>query len=455
MMFNSQFADFYAVLTVLGVVVVLWVVISKWRMPAADNAHLLSVSQENLTGISAFLLAGSSVALSIGFAIVLSFHPILTVVFVAMFSGFALVEFISSFHLSRAWNQRRIGGVFFSIWMMIGGVAISILAGQSLLQIAESNAKAERLKQNQEYEAFLARKEYANQRVQELAITDSEVQAAKTALATLLPERERVQTTLDNCPKNYLTLCIKPNTAKLEAIDEKIAAQNAVIKRGNDYQAARQVANELNSTPIEAVPGANESSPGIEALALVLRSEAKVVGAYIFLALAIFCELSALIAFYLWGQSRFERSLPIEERVYNAYTHNVYNHTTTSTHNVLKEPNQKPQEPLKTPKTTSTHNVYTDVQKPSQEPAEPIETQNDDTHNALTDTEEKPQNDTLMSIFEKVKTDIQAGKMENPSFKQLQNTYSVTQKQAGAIRDMLLKAKLAVKDRTGKLVPVR
>ena len=444
MIFDSQFANFYAVITVLGIVIVLWVVISKWQMPANENAHLLSIPQENLTGIAAFLLAGSSVALSIGFAIVLSFHPILTVVFVSMFAGFALVEFISSFHLSRAWNQRRIGGVFFSIWMMIGGVAISILAGQSLLQIAESNAKAERLKQNAEYEAFLARKEYANTRVQELAITDSEVSAAKSALATLLPERERVQSILDKCPKNYITACIKPNTAKLEALDEKIAIQNAVIKRGNEYQAARQVANELNSTPIDAVPGANESSPGIEALALVLRSEAKVVGAFIFLALAIFCELSALIAFYLWGQSRFERSFAGE----HGYTHSVWRDGYTP----IQTTTQKPPKPIETRVPDSTHSVCKDVQKPIQEAEKPIKTQENDTHSVLTDSDE---NDELMGIFEKVKTDIENGQMDNPSFKRLQSTYKVSQKQAGVIRDMLLNAKLAVKDKSGQLVPVR
>lgn len=438
-MFDAQFADFYAVLTVVGLVVVLWVVISKWQMPSADNAHLLSVSQENLTGISAFLLAGSSVALSIGFAIVLSFHPILTVVFVAMFAGFALVEFISSFHLSRAWNQRRIGGVFFSIWMMIGGVAISILAGQSLLQIAESNAKAERLKQNQEYEAFLARKEYANQRVQELAITDSEVQTAKTALATLLPERERVQTTLDNCPKNYLTLCIKPNTTKLEAIDEKIATQNAVIKRGNDYQAARQVANELNSTPIEAVPGANESSPGIEALALVLRSEAKVVGAFIFLALAIFCELSALIAFYLWGQSRFERSFSGDGRVYEYYRQPMpmaapKNEISEKTHangipqsEAVLEPKQPPDE-----STTHANGIH----------------QNDETHaNGI-------QNDKEVILYEKLEKGVTEKELTNLSYPNIRQYLGIKNNSlVGKLRDKLVLNGLAVYDSTRKCIP--
>ena len=430
-MFDSQFANFYAVLTVLGIVVFLWIVISKWRVPTASDSHLLSTAQENLTGIAAFLLAGSSISLSIGFAIVLSFHPILTVVFVAMFAGFALIEFISAFHLSRAWQQRRIGGVMFCIWMMIGGVAISILAGQSLLQIAESNAKAERLKQNQEYEAFLARKEYANQRVQELAITDSEVAAAATALAALTADRERVQAALDGCPRNYLTNCIKPNTAKLSVIDEKIAIQTAIVKRGNEYKAARMVANELNSTPINAVPGANESSPGIEALALVLRAPAIIVGAYIFLALAIFCELSALIAFYLWGESRFERAYANEY----GYTHNVWTHENAPTQTTT----QNPLKPIKMSATDNAHNVCNDVQ------IKPIETSatEDDTHNVLS------------SVFEKVKEDIQSKKLDNPSFKNLQNGYEVTQKQARTIRDMILNAKLAVKDATGKLVVIR
>jgi hypothetical protein len=450
-MFDAQFTNFYAVLTVLGIVVLLWVIISKWQMPAANNAHLLSVSQENLTGISAFLLAGSSVALSIGFAIVLSFHPILTVVFVSMFCGFALVEFISSFHLSRAWNQRRIGGVMFSIWMMIGGVAISILAGQSLLQIAESNAKAERLKKNAEYEAFLARKEYANQRVQELAITDSEVQAAKTALATLLIERERVQKLLDACPHNHITLCIKPNTAKLEALDGKIATQNAVIKRGNEYQAARQVANELNSTPIDAVPGANESSPGIEALALVLRSEAKVVGAFIFLALAIFCELSALIAFYLWGQSRFERSVS-DKKVYEYYY--------SPPQPMAVPANGIPKHEISQPNDEVDDKAHAIGRPRSEAVLEPNSHSDDDESqaNGIRQNDEPQangrQNDKEVILYEKLEKGVKDGELTNLSFPKLREYLGIKNNSLiGKLRDKLVLNGLAVYDSTRKCIP--
>jgi hypothetical protein len=455
-MFDAQFANFYAVLTVLGIVVLLWVVISKWQMPAADNAHLLSVSQENLTGISAFLLAGSSVALSIGFAIVLSFHPILTVVFVSMFCGFALVEFISSFHLSRAWNQRRIGGVMFSIWMMIGGVAISILAGQSLLQIAESNAKAERLKKNAEYEAFLARKEYANQRVQELAITDSEVQTAKTALATLLVERERVQKLLDACPRNHITLCIKPNTTKLSAIEEKIANQNAVIKRGNEYQAARQVANELNSTPIDAVPGANESSPGIEALALVLRSEAKVVGAFIFLALAIFCELSALIAFYLWGQSRFERSVS-DKKVYEYYYSPPPQPMAVPAngipkHEISQQNDNVDGEPHANGRAQSEAGLEPNSHSNDDETHANGIPQNDETH--ANGSHSVAQNDKEIALYDRLEKGVKDGELTNLSFPKLREYLGIKNNSLiGKLRDRLVLNGLAVYDSTRKCIP--
>ncbi|EDN66767.1 hypothetical protein BGP_3810 [Beggiatoa sp. PS] len=94
--------------------------------------------------------------------------------------------------------------------------------------------------------------------------------------------------------------------------------------------------------------------------------------------------------------------------------------------------------PIETRQPDNTHNVCTDVQKPLQEPPKPI----DNTHNVLS------------GIFEKVKEDIQSKKLDNPSFKNLQSGYEVTQKQAKTIRDMLLDAKLAVKDKTGQLVPV-
>ena len=515
-MFDSQFANIYAIVAVIGIIYILWIVISKWQLSSVNEAHLLSESQENMTGIAAFLLAGASVALSIGFAISLSFHPILTFVFVMMFTGIVFVEFNSSFHLARAWKQRRIGAVFFSLFQMIGGVLISILAGQSLLQIAEATAQAERLKQNAEYEAFMERRENANQRVDELAITESEVMAATLALQKLTPEQERLQAKLDNCPHNYYKNCIDPTTAKLNAVNQKMAVHAAIVKQGHDYELARKVANELNSTSIDAVPGITKASPGIEALGLVLRANSELVGAYIFLLLAIFCELSALISFFFWGQSRHERAYAVND----GYTHNVYDmqgndihsdmiernnevlaqitqnldmllkeqQKIASTHNVLSEP-----KPIETSvEGTSTHNVLNDsthnvlsktAPKSSESSSKPIETsvEGTSTHNVLSKSENGSKNGSepidythnvlnesddenpptkpepenpLMPIFKKIEADIKDGNMTNPSFKNLQKMYQVTQTQAGNIRDMLLKARIVVKDKTGMLIPI-
>lgn len=438
-MFNSQFANFFAVTIVLGLIFFLWVVVYQWKKPVTTNDYLLSESIENLTGIAAFLLSGSSIALSASFAIVLSFHPILTIVFVSMFLAFALVEFISSFHLSRAWQQRRIGIVFFAIWMMVGGVLISIIAGQAILQYAESIAKSERLKQNEKFEAFIARRNTANQRVKELAITDSEIQNAKNSLVTLKNSKKTVQKKLDACPYNWKTKCIEPNTYKLQKIEENIAVQKGIVKQGNEYRKARIIADELNKTPLDAVPGTDEASPGIEALAIVLGSDSKIVGAYVFFALAIFCEISALISFFLWGQSRHERALSMGTgRVLEGNGQIVLNdNLLLKLQDILSQHD-------------NAHNVYKKTPKP-------IDTPPDDTTNNTQNVGEQPQivvDDFLRMTFEKVKKDIFGGILENPSFTNLQRGYKITQAQAKEIRNMLLKVKACVKDSTGKLIPV-
>ena len=87
--------------------------------------------------------------------------------------------------------------------------------------------------------------------------------------------------------------------------------------------------------------------------------------------------------------------------------------------------------------TKSTQNVLNETQEPTE-----------------TETTDNTQN-VLMGVFDRIKADIRNGFLDNPSFKNLQKGYKLTQKQAGSIRDMLLNAKVVVKDSTGKLVPIR
>lgn len=61
----------------------------------------------------------------------------------------------------------------------------------------------------------------------------------------------------------------------------------------------------------------------------------------------------------------------------------------------------------------------------------------------------------LKNLFEQVKTDVQNGTLDNPSFKRLRTNYGLKDPQIKEIREMLLNAKTCVRDATGKLIPIR
>ena len=344
-MFESIPANAYVLLTAAGIVLTIYLLVTQQK-PASKQTHLLSQSQENLTGVAAFMLSGASVSLSITFALVLAFNPIMALVFVIMFSGFALVEFIASFHLSKNWNQGRVGGVFFSLWLLIGGISISILAGQGILHVAEEKAAKEAMLKSNEYERFLTRQQEANAEVKRLAIAPALVTKAKSDLSRLENERSglnnkliTLQAKLDNCPHNYFKNCIDPTqaqidrtTALLAGVQGDITKSQAIIEQQNSFLAVKALADELNTTSFAEEFDSN-ANKGIDALAIVLNTESEIVSAYAFLYLAIFCELSAIIAFYLWGQSRFERIL------YNGYSVTTNKQTTYQQQQSMAIPN--------------------------------------------------------------------------------------------------------------------
>ena len=443
-MFESIPANFFVLVVAIGIFITIYILVTKQK-PVDAHAHLLSQSQENLTGVAAFMLSGASVSLSIAFALILAFNPIMSLVFVIMFAGFALIEFIAAFHLAKNWNQGRIGGVMFSLFMLIGGISISILAGQSVLHIAEEKAAKEAMVKSAEYDRFLARQQAANDEVKRIAIAPALVTTAKSNFVRLEGELGglnnkliTLQAKLDNCPRNYFKNCINPTQGQIDRTNQKMtqvqgkfAKAQAIISQNNDFLAAKSIANELNAKSFSEEFDSN-ANKGIDALAVVLEASSEVVSAYAFLYLAIFCELSAIIAFYLWGQSRYERVLMMGNgRIFD--THSVWS---------------EPQNLMKTRQNTTTDNTHS----VRTEPPQPIKTPQEDTTKSTHNVQDL---DFLNLVFAVVKNDVSLGNLKNPSFKNLQRKYHVTQAQAGKIRNMLLKEKVCVSDKNNQLVPVR
>jgi len=312
----------YTILVVSALALLIWLAITFLKKPRGA-AKLLSQSQENLTGLGAFMMALCSIGLSIGFSLSLATSIFIGVLFVSLFTGFCIAEFTASFHLAKAWNDGRLGRVTAAIFLLVGGAAISIIAGQALIATKVDEAQAKRMQANQAYQLAVEDRKAAQAQVKNLAVDGSIVAQAKDKLsqfeatiATLQIKRRQAQTQLRACPTGYLTKCINPLKDEIASIDDKISVltngvskEQAILAQFDQYQAAKNYANNLTGQPLPQSVVTDSALPGIKALSIVLGIPAEVVGAHVFLFLAVFGEIGGIILFYLWGASRLERAI--------------------------------------------------------------------------------------------------------------------------------------------------
>jgi hypothetical protein len=225
--------------------------------------------------------------------------------------------------MAKAWNDGRLGRVAAAIFLLIGGATISIIAGQALIATKVDEAQAKRMQANQAYQLALEDRKSAQAQVKNLAVDGSIVAQAKDKLsqfeatiATLQIKRRQAQSQLNACPTGYLTKCINPLKDEIASIDDKISVltngvskEQAILAQFDQYQAAKNYANNLTGQPLPQSVVTDSALPGIKALSIVLGIPAEVVGAHVFLFLAIFGEIGGIILFYLWGASRLERAI--------------------------------------------------------------------------------------------------------------------------------------------------
>jgi hypothetical protein len=314
--------NLYVVVVVIGIVLIFWGLITLWKRPQG-HAKILSTSQENITGLGAFMLAFCSVGLSIGFALILSTSFFIGVLFVSLFAGFGVAEFTASFHLAKAWNDRKVGLVVAAGWLLVGGVLISIIAGQAMIAQKVEEAEAKRLQASEAYQQALQARKQAEEQVKRLAIDNTLVTQAQeklarfeSDLAALQAQREQVVQRRNACQPNHLTKCINPANTEIATLDTKLSLtqgviekEQAILSQFNQYQNAKSYLGTLQNQPLPATVKADATLPGIRALSIVLSIPPETVASHVFLFLAVFGELSSIILFYLWGASRLERSV--------------------------------------------------------------------------------------------------------------------------------------------------
>jgi hypothetical protein len=312
----------YTILVVLAITLLIWLAITWLRKPKGA-AKLLSQSQENLTGLGAFMMALCSIGLSIGFSLSLATSIFIGILFVSLFTGFCIAEFTASFHLAKAWADGRLGRVVAAIFLLVGGATISIIAGQALIATKVDEAQAKRLQASEAYQSALKERQTAQEQVKNLAIDGSIVTQAKqklaqfeTSLAELTTQKNQAIQARNACPHNYLSKCIKPANqaiadleSKIEVLKSSMSKEQTLINQFNQYQSAKSYSDNLSNQSLPPNVINDSTLPGIKALSIVLGIPTEVVGAHVFLFLAVFGELGGIILFYLWGASRLERAV--------------------------------------------------------------------------------------------------------------------------------------------------
>jgi hypothetical protein len=351
----------------------------------------------NFTALSAIGLAVCSCGLSVSFGLTLGHTMPLKFTFALMLLSLALAEFVAARYLANAWQNRQIIRMVLAGFLLLGGVVVSVLCGQATLQQSLDAAQQARRLQSDVYQAAVAQRQRAAEKVAALSIDETQAVAAQNALTALETEKQAylASTATNSRGKGAGTIAarvgdctgtsyyVKKYCGKIRRLDSQLSDAKRTVDKWHKYQSAKAHLEELESKPLPT--GAKDAQlPGINALALILETEGEQVGAMILFFLSVFAELAAIILFFF-----FDSESPHAQAEVVSAT----------------PPYIVPQSQLNSQRQTLPESPRQNAQ--------------------VVD---------VPSVYQQVVDDIHAKKLRNCSFRTLMSTYSVNQTQAAAIR---------------------
>jgi hypothetical protein len=420
-----------------------------------ENPKIVS----NLTALSALGLAVCSGGLSISFGLTLADGMPLKFVFGLMLLSLAVAEFVAAYYLAKAWQSGRVIKIVLAIYLMLGGLAVSVLCGQATLQQSLDTAQQTRRLQSDVYQAAVAQRKQAAEKVAALSIDEAQALAAQNALTALSHEKQAylakpatnsrgqsagtIGVRVGDCLGT--SYYIKKYCGKIRTLDSQIREAKATVDKWNAYKNAKAHLDDLESKPL---PNAVEEAqlPGINALALILEADGEHVGAVLFFLLSVFVETAALILFVFLG---------------NEFTVKKVEGVSATPPYIVAQPQLKSQvapqagmvstiAPYIVPQsqqqvaqaegvsTTPPYIVPQSQQQVAQ--AEGVSTTppyivvaQSQQSQVATLSESLPKN-AVLKVYQQVVDDIHAKKLRNCSFRMLMNKYGVNQNQATVIR---------------------
>lgn len=392
-------------------------------------------------GFAAMALSICSVLLSTSFGFQLGTNLALQVVFAVMLASIAIAEFFSANVIRNGYQNKKMGSIITGLWCLVGGVGFSIIAGQASIQKSIDEHVSQRRMASDAYQAALKEREIARQKASSLAVSESEYSQASQMLSQLRTQKETfenepAQNSNDNnagftigskvigqCDKGKQGFYQRKYCQTYTSYSSQIELLKVTIARWQKYQAALDYANMLES---KTLPTATKEAqlPGIVALSLVLGVAAEKLGATVFLSLAIFCELTAVLLWGLWGDLRQQAKM-YEEMRKHVFTRNV-------------SPPEYKQHTQSVTSVSLANTIKAEKKEDKQVVSE---------HTQNTNWTEK-----LVNTFDAIKKDLQNKALNNLSFQNLQKRYKVNQKEAKSLREALVTSNFARYDDTRKLV---
>jgi hypothetical protein len=382
----------------------------------------------NFTALSAIGLAVCSCGLSVSFGVTLGHTAPLKLMFGLMLLSLAIAEFVAAHYLANAWHSKQIIKIILAGFLLLGGVVISVLCGQATLQQSLDAAQQARRLQSDVYQAAVAQRQIAAEKVAALSVDETQALAAKNALTALETQKQAylASAATNSQGKGAGTIgarvgdCtgtsyyVKKYCGQIRRLDSQLSDAKLTVDKWHEYKNAKAHLDELQSKPLPT--GADQAQlPGISALALILGTEGEQVGAMMFFIFSVFSELAAIILFFFLGSDSSQQADGI---------------VPTTQPYIIQQPELKSQVQLPTLEESRRQNQVqpvTTLAESRQNQAQPVTTQK----------ESRRQNAPVAdvpSVYQQVVDDIQAKNLRNCSFRTLMSTYGVNQSQAAAIR---------------------
>jgi hypothetical protein len=444
----------------------------------ALDPHPPSFDLISITRIAALLLSLTSMILSSVFGWQLGAGSLLlSTTFALMLIALALSEFLAASYVSLMRQRQDLPGLIVAVLILISGIAISVVAGQSLVNLKMAEIEEQRRVNSDAYKAWQTQQAAAAERAKTLAVSEAQFQQAQNTLTALNSEinayfaqpakNSRGQNTgqsvgaiTSNCTaSNWYTRQYCP---KARALKNQIAQQQNVLDKHAQYLAAKQHAAELeNQKPSTGTTDATH--PGIASLSILFETAPQIIKARFLFFLSLSVELFAIGLWFLLHRLGTRRST---------------NHTPPGAPPFVEaEHTQRAPAPPSVPNNTSSfvdtgHTqsvshahlgaIATPPRVPNNTTTPPSVSNNTSSfvetghaqgvsHAHSKDNTPKP----TAAVYETLKNGVLSGQITNLSFKSLAATLGVSNnKIITSLRDQLVAEKLAMYDDTRKCLPI-